>query len=137
MDVILVVNAGSSSIKFQIFGLAGAQTLELLLKGQMDGIGSRPRFVATGADRSKLIDQTYAVSDAPDVATSISIVADWLRKTQSSLTLVAVGHRVVHGGPDFDRPIIVDEGILKTLERFAPLAPLHHPAESPPVGEFA
>jgi len=90
MDAILVVNAGSSSIKFQIFGIAGPQTLQRLLKGQMDGIGSRPRFVATDADQSKLIDQAFAASDAPDVATAISIVADWLRKTQSSLTLVSV-----------------------------------------------
>ena len=133
MDVILVVNAGSSSIKFQIFGIAGAQPLQRLLKGQMDGIGSRPRFAVTGADQSKLIDQSYAVSDVPDVATSISIVADWLRKTQSSLTLVSVGHRVVHGGPEFDRPVIVDEGVLKTLERLAPLAPLHQPSNLAPI----
>ena len=133
MDVILVVNAGSSSIKFQIFAVAGTRTLKRLLRGQMDGIGSRPRFLVTGPDQSKLVDQTYSVSDAPDVATSISIVADWLRKTQSSLTLVSVGHRVVHGGPDFDRPVIVDEGVLKTLERFAPLAPLHQPSNLAPI----
>jgi len=133
MDAILVVNAGSSSIKFQIFEIAGARTLKRLLKGQMDGIGSRPRFVVTGVDQAKLIDQAYAVGDAPDVATSTSIVADWLRKTQSSLTLVSVGHRVVHGGPEFDRPVIVDEGVLKTLERFAPLAPLHQPSNLAPI----
>ena len=133
MDVILVVNAGSSSIKFQIFGIAGEKRLERLLKGQMDGIGSRPRFVVTGADQSKLVDQTYAVSDAPDVAASISIVADWLRKTQSSLTLVSVGHRVVHGGPEFDRPVLVDKTIVETLERFTPLAPLHQPSNLAPI----
>jgi acetate kinase len=133
MDVILVVNAGSSSIKFQIFGIADAQRLNRLLKGQMDGIGSRPRFVVTDANQSTLIDQNYPVSDAPDVATSISIVADWLRKTQSALTLVCVGHRVVHGGPEFDRPVIVDEGILKTLERLSPLAPLHQPSNLAPI----
>ncbi len=133
MDVILVVNAGSSSLKFQIFAFGGERGLERLLKGQLDGIGSRPRFVATALDQSTLIDQIYAVSNVPDVATAISVVADWLRKTQSSLTLAAVGHRVVHGGPDYDRPVIVDETVLKTLEKYAVLAPLHQPSNLAPI----
>ncbi len=130
MDAILVVNAGSSSLKFQIFG---AGELKCLLKGQLDGIGSRPRFVATSADQSSLIDETYEVTIVPDSAAAITIVADWLRKTQSSLTLVAVGHRVVHGGPDYDRPVIVNETVLKTLEKYAVLAPLHQPSNLAPI----
>jgi acetate kinase len=131
MDVVLVVNAGSSSIKFQIFG--EAPRLKRLLKGQLDGIGSRPHFAATAADQSKLIDQTYTTGDVPDAAAAISVVADWLRRTQSTLTLVAVGHRVVHGGPEFDQPVIIDETILKTLEQYAPLAPLHQPSNLAPI----
>ncbi len=133
MDVVLVVNAGSSSIKFQIFGVPGATAPKRLLKGQLDGIGSRPRLVATAADQSKLVDQTYAASEVPDVAAAMSVVADWLRKTQSSFALVAVGHRVVHGGPKFDRPVIVDNAVLKVLEQYAPLAPLHQPSNLAPI----
>lgn len=133
MDAILVVNAGSSSIKFQIFGIAGAHAPMRMLKGQMNGIGTRPRFVVTGADGAKLIDQAYSINEVADVPAGISIVADWLRKTQTSLTLAAVGHRVVHGGPEFDHPIIVDTNVLKTLERFAPLAPLHQPSNLAPI----
>jgi len=136
MDVILVVNAGSSSIKFQIFGLMGARPLARLLKGHIEGIGSRPRFVATSADRSKLIDQSYAAGDVRDASAAIGIIAEWLRKTQTSLNLVAVGHRVVHGGPDFDRPVVVDNKVLESLEKFCPLAPLHQPSNLAPVREL-
>jgi len=132
MEAILVVNAGSSSLKFQVFGAEGAG-LDRLLKGQMDGIGTRPRFVVNGADRTKLVNQIYAAEDVPDNAAAISIVAQWLRKTQSTLTLVAVGHRVVHGGPDYDRPAVIDEKTIEVLERFSPLAPLHQPSNLAPI----
>ena len=132
MDAILVVNAGSSSVKFQIFGIEKGHELRRLLKGQLDGIGSRPHLVATAADKSTLIDQTYTVSSVPNVVAAIFVVADWLRQTQS-LTLLAVGHRVVHGGPEYDRPVIVDEAVVKTLDRYSSLAPLHHPSNLAPI----
>jgi acetate kinase len=59
MDSILVVNAGSSSIKFELFAVDGAAKLTRKLKGQMDGIGTRPRLRASGADRMSLIDREY------------------------------------------------------------------------------
>ena len=132
MDAILVVNAGSSSVKFQIFGVEKARELKRLLKGQLDGIGSRPRLVATGADRSILVDQNYPVNDIPDVVAAISVVADWLRQTQT-FTLLAVGHRVVHGGPKYDRPVIVDDAVVKILDRYSSLAPLHQPSNLAPI----
>jgi acetate kinase len=132
MDAILVVNAGSSSVKFQIFGIEKGRELSRLLKGQLDGIGSRPHLVATAADKSTLIDQTYTVSSVPNVVAAIFVVADWLRQTQS-LTLLAVGHRVVHGGPEYDRPVIVDEAVVKTLDRYSSLAPLHQPSNLAPI----
>lgn len=125
MDAILVINAGSSSVKFQIFRVTAGDP-ERLVKGQVDGIGTRPRLRAAGRDGTSLIDISYAPHEVGDVPAAISATADWLRETQE-FELVAVGHRVVHGGPHYDRPIVVDQGILSQLEKYSPLAPLHQP----------
>ena len=110
MDAILVVNAGSSSLKFQVFAIKGSSgELDCLVKGQIDGVGTRPRLRAEGADKKALIDQTYAADKIPDLPAAIQVAGDWLRSTQK-VNLLAVGHRVVHGGPDFDRPVRGDPG---------------------------
>jgi acetate kinase len=131
MDAILVVNAGSSSVKFQIFGVEGA-ALRRLIKGQLDGIGTRPRLSAERNDRSALADESYASNEIADVPTAIATVASWLRETQN-LNLLAVGHRVVHGGPKYDRPVIIDEAVLSSLEQYVSLAPLHQPNNLAPI----
>jgi acetate kinase len=132
MDTILVVNAGSSSVKFQLFGVDGTGVLERLIKGQLDGIGTRPRLVAQASDKSPLIDSTYSPDKVPDVPTAISVIAGWLRETQS-FSLVAVGHRVVHGGPKYDRPVVIDDVVVANLEQFISLAPLHQPNNLAPI----
>jgi acetate kinase len=132
MDAILVVNAGSSSVKFQIFGNEEAGALPRLIKGQIDGIGTRPRLSAEGSDRSSLIDRTYAPDKVPDVPAAIAVVASWLRETQS-FNLVAVGHRVVHGGPKYDRPVVIDQAVVANLEQYVSLAPLHQPNNLTPI----
>ena len=81
MDTILVVNAGSSSVKFQVFGIEEAGALQRLIKGQIDGIGTRPRLAAEANDKSSLIDRTYAPDKVPDVPAAIAVVASWLRET--------------------------------------------------------
>ena len=132
MDTILTVNAGSSSLKFQIFESDGKLTLTRLLKGQLDGIGVRPRLRANAADKTPLVDQFYAASEIPDVPSAISMAAAWLR-LRHDLSPIAVGHRVVHGGPKYDRPILVDNKIVEELSRYIPLAPLHQPNNLAPI----
>ena len=134
MDAVLVVNAGSSSVKFQIFEYSPSAAPRCLVKGQMDGIGTKPRLRAAGSNgKSKsLVDQTYGPGEIADGPAAISAVGDWLRNTQK-LTLVAVGHRVVHGGPDYDRPILVDHDVLERLKQYCPLAPLHQPNNLAPI----
>jgi acetate kinase len=132
MDTILVANAGSSSVKFQMFGTAGAGDLKRLVKGQMDGIGTRPRLRAEAPDGTQLIDHKYPVEDVPDLPTAMQKVGTWLRETQS-LNPVAVGHRVVHGGPDYDRAVLIDDTVIARLERYIPLAPLHQPNNLAPI----
>jgi acetate kinase len=132
MDAVLVVNAGSSSVKFQIFAVSGPEQLRRLLKGQVDGIGSRPHLRAQTSDGALLIDRHYGADEIADVPAAIAVAADWLRETQD-VDPVAVGHRVVHGGPDYDRPVLIDQHVLAHLERYVPLAPLHQPNNLAPI----
>jgi acetate kinase len=126
MDTILVVNAGSSSVKFQVFAVDLEGRLRRHIKGQMDGIGSRPRLRANGASGEPLAERAYPIEAVPDVSAALQIAGTWLRE-ECSIAPLAVGHRVVHGGPDFDRPVLIDHGIVSRLERFSALAPLHQP----------
>ena len=132
MDTILVVNAGSSSVKFQVFETDGKSSLKRLIKGQMDGIGVRPKLRATASDGKLLIDETYAPERMSDVATALGVGATWLRETQE-LQPIAVGHRVVHGGPRFDCPVLIDKDVIAQLERYVSLAPLHQPNNLAPI----
>jgi len=132
MDTILVVNAGSSSVKFQIFEHANSDDPQRLIKGQVDGIGTRPRLRAESRDGKPLIDKTYAPQDVADGAAAIAAAGDWLRETQK-VKLVAVGHRVVHGGPRYDRPVLINKEVLAQLEQFSSLAPLHQPNNLAPI----
>jgi acetate kinase len=132
MDTILVVNAGSSSVKFQVFAVDGDGRLGRQIKGQMDGIGSRPRLRASGAAGEKLADRAYPIENVGDVPAALQVAADWLRD-ERRITPVAVGHRVVHGGPDYDRPVLIDHGVVTRLERYSTLAPLHQPHNLAPI----
>jgi acetate kinase len=132
MDAILVVNAGSSSVKFQIFAVEQASGLRLLIKGQLEGIGTRPHLSARGSDKSSLLEKTYTAGEIADVPAAIDAVAAWLRQTQR-LNILAVGHRVVHGGPTHDRPVVIDQAVVADLEKYASLAPLHQPNNLAPI----
>ncbi len=132
MDTILVVNAGSSSVKFQVFETGGPSRLKRLIKGQVEGIGTRPRLRAQGADGTALIDQTYATDVISDVPGAIREAGAWLRTSQK-LNLIAVGHRVVHGGPAYSRPTLIDSKVVEKLEQYIPLAPLHQPNNLAPI----
>jgi acetate kinase len=132
MDTILVVNAGSSSVKFQIFSVEGEGKLQRQIKGQIDGIGSRPRLRASDADNDALADRAYPIESVPDVSAALGTAGDWLRD-ELRISPMAVGHRVVHGGPNYDRPVLIDHGVVARLERFIALAPLHQPHNLAPI----
>ncbi|MGZ6023227.1 MAG: acetate/propionate family kinase [Rhizomicrobium sp.] len=132
MDTVLVVNAGSSSVKFQIFAVEGNGKPRRQIKGQMDGIGSRPRLRASGANGDPLADRAYPIEAVSDIPAAMGIAGEWLRN-EMRIDPMAVGHRVVHGGPDYDRPVLVDHSVLARLERFVALAPLHQPHNLAPI----
>jgi acetate kinase len=77
-------------------------------------------------DNRELIDQTYATERVNDVSTALRTAGAWLRE-QQKIELIAVGHRVVHGGPEYAQPVIISDEVLSNLERYVPLAPLHQP----------
>jgi acetate kinase len=132
MDTILVVNAGSSSVKFQVFAVDGDGRLRRQIKGQMDGIGSRPRLHATGPKGDPLAERAYPIENVPDVPAALMVAGTWLRD-ELRISPLAVGHRVVHGGPDYARPVLIDHGVIARLERFVSLAPLHQPYNLAPI----
>jgi acetate kinase len=132
MDTILVVNAGSSSVKFQVFAVDRDGRLQREVKGQVDGIGSRPRLRASGAAGDTLADRAYPIESVPDVPAALMQAGGWLRD-ELQVNPLAVGHRVVHGGPDYDRPVLIDHGVIARLERLTALAPLHQPHNLAPI----
>ena len=132
-ETILVLNAGSSSIKFQLFAVVAHDRLERRMKGQIDGIGARPRLVAKGIKGETLVDKTWPVADVNDVPVALDRVIAFLREQIGGKLPTAVGHRVVHGGPDYSEPTIVSKAVLDRLEHFVPLAPLHQPNNLGPI----
>ena len=85
MDTILIVNAGSSSVKFQVFAVDGDGRLRRRIKGQVDGIGSRPHLRATGSSGEKLAERVYPIESVGDVPAALQVAADWLRDEQRNL----------------------------------------------------
>jgi acetate kinase len=131
MDTILVVNAGSSSVKFQVFAVEGDGSLRRQIKGQMDGIGSRPKLRASGSTGDSLVERTFPVETVADVPAAMSVAGAWLRERE--INPIAVGHRVVHGGPDYAQPVLIDQAAVTRLERYVSLAPLHQPHNLAPI----
>ncbi len=131
-DTIVVLNAGSSSIKFSIFGLAD-QELDLLLRGQIEGLYTEARFVAKDANGALVSERTWDAESPPGHEGALDHLIGYLRYKLADDRLVGVGHRVVHGGLDFTEPVVVGPEILGYLEGFVPLFPLHLPHNLTPV----
>ena len=124
-DPILVINAGSSSIKFSVFETAGDRSLAAGLHGQVEGIGTSSRFEVADATGRQLADQKIAGNDH---GAAIAALNDWFVTHIGGTTgFSGVGHRVVHGGSEFSQPVMIDERVIAALEALVPLAPLHQP----------
>jgi acetate kinase len=122
---ILVINAGSSSIKFAVFATpAAAADPELRMQGMIGGIGAAPSFDARDARGAALAGQLPACAASHDAA--LAWLFDWLAEHRSG-TLAAAGHRVVHGGGRFAEPVLIDGQTVADLDALIPLAPLHQP----------
>src|SRR4051812_19070272 len=126
VDHILVLNAGSSSLKFCVFRRSQGQPWQSGARGQIEGIGTSPKLSVKGASGEKLADETLSAAVC-DGATATDALAAWLRSKFTDAHLVGVGHRVVHGGSRFGSPVQVNREILAELGELTPLAPLHQP----------
>ena len=125
-DVVLVLNAGSSSLKFAMYASAGALAWQAVARGQIEGIGSTPRMIVKAADGS-LRPVPALASSVVDGRAALAFLVEWLNEAFAGARIVGVGHRVVHGGPDHSRPVVVTPAILDELRKLEPLAPLHQP----------
>jgi acetate kinase len=124
-EAILVLNAGSSSLKF---ALHPATAGPALLRGQIDGIGRAPRLIVP----ARGLEESYGAPDAPPEQLLARLLT-WLEAQPESRGLIAAAHRVVHGGADFAGPVRVTADILDKLEALSPLAPLHQPHNLAPI----
>jgi acetate kinase len=132
MDSIAVVNAGSSSIKFSLFAASGGE-LALAARGQAEGLFTSPRFVAKDANGAVLAEKAWGDGVSLGHGGALDHLVGFLRAQFPEHRLVAVGHRVVHGGLEYSTPVRVDAGVLAALEKFVPLAPLHQPHNLAPI----
>jgi acetate kinase len=131
-DYALVLNAGSSSLKFCVFLRPKEESWQVGARGQIEGIGTAPRLSAKSAQGEKLIDEKLDRS-IRDGQAAVDVLSGWLRSTFSGGRIVGVGHRVVHGGPRFSGPTIVTRKVLSELTELTPLAPLHQPHNLAPI----
>ncbi len=125
-DFALVLNAGSSSLKFCVFRRPEGLQWELDAKGQIEGIGTSPRLSVKDGGGARIADERLG-AEVSDGRKAVDALAAWLQSKYRGGKVLAVGHRVVHGGAHFVGPTIVDRQVLAQLYQLTPLAPLHQP----------
>ena len=131
-DVILVLNAGSSSFKFSLFAQV-AGDLALIARGQAEGLYTASRFVAKDGRGEVIEEKAWGDGASLGHEGALDHLVGFLRGRSDGYRLVGVGHRVVHGGLEYSRPARVTEAVLKALEKYIPLAPLHQPHNLAPI----
>ena len=125
-QAIVVINAGSSSVKFSVF-FRNTGTLDLRIRGQIEALFSAPRFVARDASGAKVSEKSWPDGTKLGHEGALGHLFEFLRGRADGVKLIGVGHRVVHGGMQYTQPVRADAAVLAALDRFVPLAPLHQP----------
>ena len=131
-DAIAVINAGSSSVKFSLF-LVRDGDLTLEVRGQVEGLSTSPRLVVRDSRGRTVSERSWGEKVRLGHDDAVEHLRGFLREYLAGDRLVGVGHRVVHGGLDYTAPVRVDASVLKALEQFVPLAPLHQPHTLSPI----
>jgi acetate kinase len=133
-DAIAVLNAGSSSLKFSLFGEDDRNDgLELIARGQTEGLYTAPRFVARDRDGKTLAEKSWGEGATLGHDGALDHLVAFVRSELRDHRLAGVGHRVVHGGLEYSQPVRVDAAVLSALEKYVPLAPLHQPHNLAPI----
>ncbi len=126
-DAILVLNAGSSSLKFSLFALRGSSALEPFCSGLMEELYGNARFSASERGGTPAAQKLWDAQPAPGHEGAIQYLFEWLRSSAAGHALIGIGHRVVHGGAAFAAPVRITPEVVAQLEALVPLAPLHQP----------
>ena len=126
-DYALVLNAGSSSLKFCVFERPTGESWRLEARGQIEGFGTSPRLAVKNEDGESLADEKLEPGKVRDGRDAVETLAGWLRSNYGGSRVLGVGHRVVHGGSKFSAPVLIDPQVLSELRELIPLAPLHQP----------
>ena len=126
---IVVINAGSTSVKFAAYRCGGAGSPDLVCRGQVEGIGSQPSFVVKNCAGHPVDAHDWDEAHSLDPEGALKFVLAWLERHQTDLKVVAVGHRVVHGGVAYSKPVLIDETVISELERLEAVEPSHQPFE--------
>ena len=134
-DIVLVLNAGSSSLKFSVYSERneGSGRLQRLQHGEFDGLNATTHFCATDATGAEIFRRDWPDGQTMSHDAALSLLFEHLDATCRGDNLCAVGHRVVHGGTTCSGPVRVDAGIYDTLHKLIPLAPLHQPHNLAPI----
>lgn len=135
MKSLLVINAGSSSLKFAIFAMPLTEDAPSIFRGQIDGIGAEIKFVAKDVDGKVLLDTVIEAPAGSDLEAQHQLALDTLLQwvEGSEIQLAAVGHRVLHGGEEYSAPVRITPALLKHLHDFIPLGQLHQPHNLRPI----
>lgn len=126
-NAILVINAGSSSIKFAAFAESATGEPDLLGKGQIEGIGTNTYFAVKDDTGAVIGEHRWPAGASVGHAESLHFLIEWIEENATDVRVVAAGHRVVHGGLRFSEATLIDDTVMADLEALVDLAPLHQP----------
>ncbi len=136
-EQILTLNAGSSSIKFAVYEVADGEPV-MRFKGQVEGIGTAPHFVAKSAEGPLLAESYWEpVGDGQGHAQAFKQIWSWIGQAAGEGRMLAVGHRVAHGGETYAQPVLIDDEVIRVLAGLIPLVPLHQPNNLAPIRAVA
>ena len=134
---ILVINAGSTSVKFAAYSCSAAKSLDLVCRGEVEGISSQPSFVVKNPEGKPVGAHDWKEADPLDQEGAVRFIVAWLETHEADLKIAAVGHRVLQGGPAYPGPVLVDETVISELEKLEEIEPSHQSFEVGAIRAFA
>lgn len=130
-DLILALNAGSSSLKFGLFSLDENDHVEEVMRGGYENLSGKPHFSAKDPTGRIIADEVFA--DLAELPRIVEHLVNWLSQQHDPRNIIAAGHRIVHGGQALVAPVRLNDNIIKASEALSPLAPLHQPGSLSPI----
>ena len=134
-SAIVVLNVGSSSVKFSVFRVEGEE-LHRSFRGAYEAIGTAPSFSAEDEHGETIEERRFTTAELGGQEAALQHLLGWLTERGTGYEIAAVGHRVVHGGPRYSSPVLVNKEVLCALAEFESLAPLHQPHNLAPIRQM-